>query len=162
MAMEPKVCPECRDEYVHSASVCRECGVALVTESELTDDEAEELPPIEELVCIRASSVGWAMALSERLAVAGIPHRIEAARDPDDEGGRGRPGHNLPYGVFVLEQDVAAAAAIDAEHTESQIPDMPRDFDPTAESEDCPACGDPIDESASECPGCGLALIPLE
>jgi hypothetical protein len=162
MSMPPKRCPECREEYVHSATLCVHCGVDLVPESELSDvDGSEDLPPVSELVCVRASSVGWAMALSERLVEAGIPHRIQAAGEEGEEG-RGKPGQDLPYGVFVLEDDLEAATEVDAEHTEYQIPDIPENFDPLAESENCPACGDPIDAEANECGGCGLALIALE
>lgn len=163
--MPPKYCPDCRDEYIHSATVCADCDVPLVFAGELGADGSDELPPISELVCIRASSVGWAKALSEKLAEAGIPHRIQAAGAEDGEGGQQRPGENLPYGVYVLEEDVEDAAEIDLEHTNSEIPDIPEDFasalsdgdDPT-----CPACGDLIDATTDECPGCGLAIFPSE
>jgi hypothetical protein len=164
MIMPPKVCPECREEYVHVASVCIHCDAPLVLESEVpVGDAAEALPPASELVCVRASSVGWAMSLSELLAEAGIPHRIQAATSEDDEGTERKPGQNLPYGVFVLAEHEAAAARIDVAHTGRQIPDIPEDF---AQSEisadDCPACGESIAPTATECPDCGLALLPPE
>ena len=112
MVMPPKFCPECQDEYVHSATVCADCNVPLVFEGELCDLEGtEDLPPISELVCIRASSVSWAMALSEKLAAAGIPHRIQAASADDGDGDRQKPGQNLPYGVFVLDDDAPRSPA---------------------------------------------------
>lgn len=164
MPMPPKVCPECREEYVHAASVCVHCDVALVLEGDLPDaDRAAELPPISELICVRASSVGWAMGLSERLVEAGIPHRVQAAGAEDDEGSQGKPGANLPFGVFVRPEDEAAASEIDLAHTEHQIPGIPEGFDPVSVSTDhCPACGDAILETATECPGCGLALLAAE
>ncbi len=166
MVKAPKFCPECRDEYLHSATVCADCDVPLVFESELGgEDAADQLPPISELVCIRASSVGWATALSEKLAEAGISHRIQAAGEDDGEGDRQRPGQNLPYGVFVLEEDVEAATEIDLEHTNSEIPDIPEGYGTSfSEGSDdtCPACGDPVDPMMDECPGCGLALLTAE
>ena len=94
-----------------SATRCVECDVALVAEHALEDHRPEELPPVSELVCIRASAVGWAQALSERLAEAGISHRIEVASDDEEEGSARRPGANLPYGVYVRPQDAQRAAA---------------------------------------------------
>jgi len=98
--MPPKICPECGEEYVHVASVCIHCDVPLVLEGEVpVESAAEALPPASELVCVRASSVGWAMSLSEHLVEAGIPHRIQAATSDADEGEQRKPGQNLPYGV---------------------------------------------------------------
>ena len=111
------------------------------------------------------SAVGWARALSEKLAEAGIPHRIQAARADDGEGRQQKPGENLPYGVYVLEEDVEDATEIDLEHTNSEIPDIPEGFEnaqPDGDEETCPACGDPIGPTTDECPGCGLAILPAE
>lgn len=164
MIMPPKICPECREEYVHVASVCIHCDVPLVLASEAPVGSAtEELPPASELVCVRASSVGWAMSLSEHLVEAGIPHRIQAATSDDDDGTERKPGQNLPYGVFVLAEHEEAATQIDLTHTGHQIPDIPKDFGQSEISaDDCPACGQSILPTATECPGCGLALLPPE
>ena len=35
-----------------------------------------EMPGIADLTCVRAASVSWAQALSQRLSKAGISHRI--------------------------------------------------------------------------------------
>jgi hypothetical protein len=165
--MPPKICPECREEYVHVASVCVHCDAPLVLESEVpVGDTAEALPPVSELVCVRASSVGWAMSLSEHLVEAGIPHRIQAATsDADDaeEGAQRKPGQDLPYGVFVLAEHEEAATRIDFAHTGQQIPDIPEDFGRSEISaDDCPACGESISPSATECSDCGLTLLPPE
>jgi len=165
--MPPKFCPECRDEFVHSATICVGCDVPLVLEGELGADRGEELPPISELVCIRASAVGWARALSEKLAEAGIPHRIQAAGadDGEGEGEQQKPGENLPYGVYVLDEDVEEATKIDLEHTNSEIPDIPEGFEGAQSDvadDACPACGDPIVPTTDECPGCGLAILPAQ
>ena len=125
--------------------------------------QREDMPPISELVCVRASSVGWATSLSEKLVEAGVPHRIQAASTDTDEGERSKPGRTLPYGVYVYPEHEAAASKIDRAHTEFQIPDIPEDHDPSAVSEDsCPACSESIAGAESECPGCGLALLAPE
>jgi len=165
MVLPPKVCPACREEYVHAASICSHCNLPLVLEGEVTPIESstEEMPPVSELVCVRASSVGWAMSLSELLAEAGIPHRIQAATSDADEGEARKPGQNLPYGVFVRAEHEAAATRIDLAHTERQIPDIPDDFGQSEISSDaCPACGEAIEPAATECPDCGLTLLPAE
>ena len=97
-------CPECRAEYLASATVCADCDVALVSEAALERAAADDLPPESELHCVRASALGWARRLSDLLAEAGISHRIEAAQD-DDDGSVRRPGANLPYGVYVRGED---------------------------------------------------------
>ena len=167
MLLPPKACPECGDEYVHAASVCVHCGVPLVLEGEQPEEPlAEELPPISELVCVRAASMSWLKGLSETLAEAGISHRIQAwsEEDDDDDGGSQRkPGHNLPFGIFVLPNHQGAASKIDDEYMDSQIPDIPeRSESANGTGDDCPACGESITESATECPDCGLALLTLE
>ena len=164
MVMPPKFCPECREEYVHVATVCVACDAPLVLEGEVpVESAAEALPPVSELVCVRASSVGWARSLSEHLVEAGIPHRIQAATSDADEGTQRKPGQNLPYGVFVLAEHEEAAARIDLAHTGQQIPDVPEDFGRSEISvDDCPACGESIAPTATECPDCGLALLPPE
>ncbi|MFB3118369.1 MAG: hypothetical protein ACE1ZP_06345, partial [Myxococcota bacterium] len=140
------------------------CDVPLVLEGEVPVAGAtEELPPVSELVCVRASSVGWAMSLSEHLAEAGIPHRIQAATSDADEGTQRKPGQDLPYGVFVLAEHEEVATRIDLAHTGQQIPDIPEDFGRSEISaDDCPACGGSISPTATECPDCGLALLPPE
>jgi hypothetical protein len=89
MQLPPKVCPECGEEYVHAASMCVHCDVALQLPSEGAGAEPEGLPPASELTLVRAASVSWVRGFSLRLAEAGIPHRVElfdAAGLPDEVG----------------------------------------------------------------------------
>ncbi len=103
------------------------------------------------------------MSLSEELLAAGIPHRIQAAQSDTDEGSRRRPGANLPYGVYVLAEDVEAASRIDRAHTGRQIPDVPADLDaPEHRDDQCPACGASVAANADACSDCGLALLGAE
>ena len=118
------------------------------------------MPPVAELVCVRASSIGWAQALSRHLAEAGISHRIEVAADDEEDGSLRRPGANLPFGVFVRSEDAEAAAAVDARFIREEIPDLGEDDEGEAVQADaCPACGASTGAQAEECPDCGLALL---
>ena len=158
-SVPPVYCPECRSEYLGTASVCVDCDVSLVGEAEL-DEYAKTLPATSELVCIRAASVSWAQGLSERLAAEGISHRIEAASD-DDDGSVRRPVAKRPDGVYVRSEDVEVASRVDAVFIRSQIPDLPVEaevFGGAAGPEVCPACGAEIGSGVSECSACGLAL----
>jgi hypothetical protein len=135
-------CPECESEFLASASECADCGVALVPDLAAAAREASALPPVSELSLVRAASVGWAQGLSERLADAGISHRIQAVGDDDDETLRERPNALLPFGVWVLEADLERARSIDDEFLRGQIPDLPEEGpDPSLEAADdqCPA-----------------------
>lgn len=158
------VCPRCEAEYLATATECVECGVALVHPEQLAGSGVEDLPPASELTCIRAASIAWTRALSDRLSEAGIAHRVEAIRgdeDDDDDSVRSRPNFRLPCGVYVHPDDVAAAAEIDAAFMRSQIPDLPDGHEISgggADAEACPACGERVGPDARECPGCGLAL----
>ena len=155
----PVFCPECHAEYLWTAKVCTECDVALVPETALGDASSDELPPVSQLVCIRAAAVGWCRLLSERLLAAGISHRIEAAADDDEDGAERRPGAHLPYGVYVRPEDEAAAVAVDADFMRSQIPDLPDVEASGGDADRCPACGENVTPDTEECPECGLALF---
>jgi len=156
---EPLFCPECRAEYLPSASLCVECDVALVAAHALSSQPVNEMPPASELVCIRASSLGWAQQLSDRLAAAGISHRVEVTSEDSEEGSLRRPGADLPFGVYVLPGDEAAAADVDAEFMRHQIPDLEPHAEGAVDADTCPACGTAAVPQASECPECGLALL---
>ncbi len=154
MALPPKVCPSCAEEYVHSVSRCVHCDVDLVAADALPAAPPSDLPPASELTAIRFASAGWALALSERLVEEAIAHRVEPASGDAPEAGRAGP-----YGVYVRAEDEARARAIDAEQLGREIPDLPDDWEgAAAAAEGCPACGAAVPEGAGECPDCGLAL----
>jgi hypothetical protein len=152
-------CPECGEEYVSTAMQCVECGVPLVAGEATGIAPADELPPIAQLVCLRAATLAFARGLSEQLAQAGISHRIEAAHDEGEEVALRRPGANMPYGVYVRSADVEAAVEVDREYMRQAIPDLPVGGQETTGSEACPACGAPLAPDASECSDCGLTLV---
>jgi hypothetical protein len=87
------------------------------------------------------------------------------ADDEGDDSVRRQPSHRLPYGVYVRPVDVEAAAAIDEAFFREQIPDLPEGHGVSGApevAEGCPACGEPADPEAVECPSCGLALVVME
>jgi hypothetical protein len=153
-----RVCPDCGEEYISTALACPDCGVALVSSDGFTPVRSpNELPPIAQLVCVRAASLDYAQGLSERLSRVGITHRLEiepAPRDPD-----ARRTDAMPYGVYVREHDANRAREIDAVHMRSQFPDFPDAPEVGVVVEGCPACGAAAAPDATECPDCGLALL---
>jgi hypothetical protein len=152
-------CPDCGEEYVRAATECVECRVPLVSGASAGVVSPGELPPIAQLVCLRAASLAFARGLSEQLAQAGISHRIEAAHEEGEEVALRRPGANLPYGVYVRSADVPAALEVDREYLRTAIPDLPPDAEQASGEEVCPACGAALAPDAAECSDCGLTLV---
>jgi len=151
-------CPECGEEYVSTAMQCVECRVPLVAGESGGIAPAEELPPVAQLVCLRAATLAFVRGLSEQLAQAGISHRIEAAHDEGEEVAVRRPGGNMPYGVYGRRDDLEAAVEVDREFMRQSIPDLEAGAAQTTGEEGCPACGAPLVPDAAECSDCGLAL----
>jgi len=160
MPLPPKVCPCCRDEFVHAATLCERCDVELVLPEHVHVEAVSTMPAASELECVRVAGASWSLGLAERLVERGIPHRVE----PVESNGAAQV-----YGVFVLTGDLAAAREVDAEHARREMPDLPEGCDPRdlvpgpaaegeAGGEVCPACGDALDAAAPECGGCGLFL----
>lgn len=175
MPLEPKVCPECRAEFVHTALACSDCGAALVLASEIQRGlGGAGLSMPDDRVLLRAEGPAWIEALGERLEDAGIPCWTELI---DPERAPGRAG---ACALHVRESDVARAREIDAALEHEQIPDLAdlgyraeplaspvsrpagAGLDPTpveAADEACPACGaglGALGDDAQECPDCGL------
>jgi hypothetical protein len=152
-----KLCPRCGCEYLATVEVCADCGLALVWEGEARDPQGEDLvlPSQEGLVRVREAELGWAMGLGKALARAGIPHRL----DPVAPGGTsGR------WVVSVGEADATRAQEVDADYARGELPALEAAPAPpgAAGSEDaCPACGEPVTEAVTECPGCGLVFAPV-
>jgi uncharacterized protein (UPF0212 family) len=160
MALPPKYCPECGEEFVHTVAICADCGVALVLELEPEPAEEHELPPTSALRRVRTATASWARAFSEHLSAAGIAHAIEA--EPATPSGARTPREERLYSVFVEPEDFAEAARLDLEHMRTQIPDLPDDLAAGSGEGLCPACGEPADLSAPECASCGLAFRDAE
>ncbi|MBW2316527.1 MAG: hypothetical protein JRH10_20380 [Deltaproteobacteria bacterium] len=157
MRPEPKRCPECGEDFLHTTEVCSDCGVPLKLVSELEGPDAGAgLPPASELALIRAEGPAWIDVLAAALRAADIPSRVEII-DPEQHGARsGLTGSAC--GLFVREVDVVRAREIDAEVQREQIPDMPTEDVAGEGEEGCPACGHAIAADDAECPDCGLFL----
>lgn len=157
MALPPKICPRCGEEYVHSVQRCPDCDVPLGHDAPVPAP-AFELPPSEELVALRNAEVPWVEGLANALAEAGIPSRVELPRREDDSV-QSRGLGAIRCTIFVRREDGPAATRIDAEFTRTQVPDLPVEgAGEWGESEGCPACGAALSSDASECPECGLAF----
>jgi hypothetical protein len=154
---DTKRCPECGEDFVHTAVRCSDCGVPLRLASELAAAAAGSgLPSTGELVLIRAEGPAWIEALAHALRLADIPSRVEII-DPERHGARsGLSG--AACGLFVREADVARAREVDARVQRDQIPDLPDEGVADDADDTCPACGHALGASDSECPDCGLAL----
>ena len=159
MALPPKVCPECREEYLHSAVSCVHCDVALVLPDDLENAPESSLPPTSELHCLRACQSGWAVGLSDRLREAGIPHRVEqVASNPANR--------TQAYAVWIQPADLERARPIDEACAADQVPDFPEGYDDDYREAEahgdgdqaCPACGERVAPEHTECGSCGLFL----
>jgi hypothetical protein len=154
-------CPECGEEYLATTRECADCGVPLVAGARAARaaEPADELPPVAQLTNLRTASLGLVQRLSEMLAERGITHRIEALAPDDPEERRVRRPDTWPYGIYLREQDVAAALEIDRAFMRTVMPDLPEGEAASPGEGGCPACGAALASDARECPDCGLALI---
>jgi len=157
MRPEPKRCPECGEEFLHTAERCSDCGVPLRLASELeAAGGVAGLPAASELILIRAEGPAWVDVLATALRAEGIPSRVEII-DPERHGARsGLSG--TACGLFVREADLARAREIDAQVEREQIPDLPAAGTAEEAAGGCPACGHPVASTDPECPDCGLFL----
>ena len=112
----------------------------------------EEIAPGQEVVLVRSAQLDWIHALAERLAELGIPRHV----NPIDQ----RRATDSTWGLYVRPADLARAQVVDRDVMLELMPDVPEDFDPTThDTSQCPACGEPVVEGATECAECGLALL---
>jgi hypothetical protein len=106
----------------------------------------------EELALLRSANLDWVHALVERLEQAEIPCHVASVGE--------KCARNGSWAVYVRPADVARALEVDAAVLREVVPDLPEGFDPVnVDTGRCPACQEPVLESASECASCGLALL---
>ncbi len=157
-----KICPRCRSEYRLEASICSDCGSALLELQPFPESDA--LPPAAELVCIRRGGPGFLRGVARALQGAGLSCRIDTW--PPGEPIRGarlpfrlRGGHD-PYelGLYVREEDADEARQLEVEHLARILPDVPSPPPLDVTSAECPACGAGLFGSGERCVSCGLAF----
>ena len=153
-APPPKICPECREEFVHTALRCADCDVDLVMElpsETVQTGGGAALPPASELTPLLRGGPWELEPVALALAEAGIASRIDAYEGTG--GGR--------LAIYVREEELQAAARAVEAHRAEHLHDAP---EPGALGEalhDCPACGSRLPEDAAECPDCGLPFAEV-
>jgi len=147
-AVPPKVCPECREEFVATALRCADCDVDLVVEAPASagPDRSGGLPEAQELAPLLRGGPWELEQIAHALAADGVASRI----DPfPPEGGK-------ELALYVRPEALAEAQhALEAYRAES-LPDAPEAGGLGEDLHHCPACGADLPEDAGECPDCGL------
>jgi RNA polymerase subunit RPABC4/transcription elongation factor Spt4 len=148
------VCPRCKIGFAPDTAICPICKIPLISEDWADETPApviltDDLSSLEEL---RAADLDWIHHLQDKLAEAGIPHRIELSN----------PRNNF-FSVFVRPEDLDRAKDIDEKVFAAEVPDgegMP----PVEELDfwSCPGCGNRLGEKELTCSNCGLVLFPAD
>ncbi len=155
---DPVVCPRCKVGFAPDTAICPICRVSLVSEDEFEDEPEETPEPIlldddlSSLKELRQADVAWIHHLQDKLAEAGIPHRIEQSNPP-----------HMFFSIYVLPEDLPRAKDVDEKLFAVEVPDggeMPHveDLDYSA----CPGCGNRLGENDLKCGSCGLDLSPTD
>lgn len=165
MAAAYKLCRDCGAEFQPWVDRCTDCGGALDWAPQPAAEPSAPLPPTPELTCIRVADAWGARELAAELQSAGIPCRIDA-HSPDAAGDCGgadplRLGEACArnVGVFVRDEDVAAATGIGAALLARRSPELASaSAGLTSDENACPACGAALDPAAPSCAACGLSF----
>jgi hypothetical protein len=149
-----KVCRQCGGEYQSWVSVCPECNVALDwPRDELAPAPAREQhepAPIADPVVLRFEGPEMLTEIAEALQEQGIASRIA----PHEQAGARLAIYvsraHAPTAFAISEQVIARSLHVDADELV--------DYGPGA----CPACGEPMPETATACASCGLEFPEIE
>jgi RNA polymerase subunit RPABC4/transcription elongation factor Spt4 len=151
-------CPNCKVGFAPDTATCPICKIPLTSEDDFGDESAEILEPvildddISFLKELRTADVDWIHHLQDRLAEAGIPHRIEQPHPP-----------RMLFSVYVRPEDLPTAKDIDEKVFAVEVPDS--QGIPDVEDLDfssCPGCGNRLGENDLRCSSCGLDLSPTD
>ncbi len=147
-------CPKCNVGFAPDTAVCPICKIPLASEEEFEDEPGESPEPVildddvSSVKELRTAGVGWIHHLQDKLAEAGIPHRIEQSHPP-----------RMLFSVYVRPEDLPRAKDIDENVFAVEVPDsegMPHVEDLDFSS--CPGCGNRLGENDLKCDSCGLDL----
>jgi hypothetical protein len=151
-------CPQCKVGFAPDTAICPICKIPLVSEDEFEAEPGEIPEPVileddlSSLKELRTADVNWIHHLQNKLAEAGIPHRIELSD----------PLHGF-FAVYVRPDDLPRAKDIDDKVFEVEVPGS--EGMPQVENLDfwsCPGCGNRLGENDLKCSSCGLVLFPTE
>lgn len=151
-----QICPSCKGEFTLAVDRCTECDVELVPPGAGPD----EFPPASELTCVRVATFPWIEALSQGLEQQEVLHRVEPVAPGEIPEGVpvAGEGQGELVGLFVAEDGIEPARAIDAAIAAQVNPEEHAEELGEGEVESCPACGETLGADAAECPECGLAF----
>ena len=151
-------CPKCNVGFAPDTAVCPICKVPLTSQDEYEDDVDETPEPViiddelSSLKELRTAGVDWIHHLQDKLAEAGIPHRIEQSHPP-----------RMLFSIYVRPEDLPRAKDSDEKVFALEVPDsegMPHLEDLDFSS--CPGCGNRLGENDLTCSSCGLDLSPTD
>lgn len=150
--LPPKICAECRIEFVHTRTRCPDCGADLVLVSEWLERPSLSLSSSPDLVLLLRDNVHEVTRLGKVLAASDVAHRV----DSYPQGGLVSV-HDTA--LYAQREDVDEALGIIRAHREQQMGVEPSVALPTpSDPNSCPACGVAVDPHDEECPSCELAL----
>ena len=152
--LDSVVCPQCKVGFAPDTAVCPICKIPLVSADESGETPAPVIltDDLTSLEGLRTADSDWIHHLQDKLAEAGIPHRIEVS-----------DGRRMFFSVYVRPEDLSRAKEVDDEVFALEVPDsegMPRVEELDFWS--CPGCGSPLGEKELKCSNCGLVLSPTE
>jgi len=160
-----KVCPSCKQEYQRWVEVCSDCNVPLALDQE--GQSAPALPPAVDLVLLKVEGPWYLQELAELLQENGISSRIDTEPPGTPTEGTkgamraGSRGQTTRLGIYVGVDDLEPAHAIAQEFATARLSDVP-DVTANPDASACPACGEPISETAVSCAECGLEFPEAE
>ena len=143
--LPPQTCPSCRVEYLHTAEICADCDVALVSGPlpEPEEDAGDDgLPPTSELALVLRDQPWELERVGQMLRSADLGVRIDRVGQRE-------------LGLYVLPSDREAALLLVHEYRAATLPDAEAGAIGETLSA-CPACGTDLPPGASSCAECGL------
>jgi RNA polymerase subunit RPABC4/transcription elongation factor Spt4 len=152
--LDEVICPRCKLGFAPDTATCPICNIPLVSEEWSNETPSpviltDDLSSLKEL---RAADLDWIHHLQDKLAEAGIPHRIEVSD----------PRYRF-FSVFVRPEDLLRAKDVDDKVFAVEVPDG--EGMPPVEKLDfwsCPGCGNRLGEKDLKCSNCGLVLFQAD